>query len=214
MAPYPGHTPASGSRVVQRQFDYQRIWQLTVPMFERAGTVIAEAAPRTEVVVGIARGGIPLAELVAEHLGQRMVPLRARHNLSDEIYEPASGDVRIATEETAALAAAVAGRRVLVADDICGTGATLRAVLDHLAAMRPAAVHSAVLCRSEAAAFTPDVWLWNTRDWVVFPWNDPVAQPTEVLELPEKVQRRRRDLPEARGMPERLSPQGKGVADA
>jgi len=188
---YPRHTSASGRRVVQRQFDYQRIWQLTLPMFERAGTMIAEAAPRADVVVGIARGGIPLAELIAEHLGLQMVPLRARHNLSDEIYLPASGDVRITTEDAAALASAVEGRRVLVADDICGTGATLMAVLDRLATMQPAAAHSAVLCRSEAADFTPDVWLWNTRDWVVFPWNHPVAQPTEVLELPGKVQRRR-----------------------
>jgi hypoxanthine phosphoribosyltransferase len=176
--------------VVQRQFDYQRVWQLTLPMFERAGTMIAEAAPRADVVVGIARGGIPLAELVAERLGLQMVPLRVRHNLSDEIYLPASGDVRITTEDAAPLASAVEGRQVLVADDICGTGATLKAVLDRMLAMQPAAVRSAVLCRSEAADFT--IWLWNTRNWVVFPWNDPVAQPTEVLELPRKVQRCRR----------------------
>lgn len=189
MTTYPRRTSASGRQVVQRRFDYQRIWQLTLPMFERAGTMLAEAAPRADVVVGIARGGIPLAELVAEYLGLPMVPLRVRHNLSDEIYLPASGDVRITAEDSASVASAVEGRRVLVADDICGTGATLKAVLDRMLTMQPAAVQSAVLCRSEAADFTPDVWLWSTRDWVVFPWNDPVAQPTEVLELPEKAQR-------------------------
>lgn len=182
-----GHAQPSGRQPVQRQFDRQRIWELSQPVFEQAAAMLAEAAPPADIVVGIARGGVPLAELIAGHLCVPAVPLRARHNLSDDLYLPASGDVRIAADETAAIARAVRGKRVLVADDICGTGATLAAVLNRMLPLRPAEVRSAVLCSSEAAAFTPDAWIWNTRDWVVFPWNDPTGQPTEMLVLPRQA---------------------------
>ena len=182
--------PPAGRQAVQRQFDHQRIWELSQPVFEQAAVLLAEAAPPADVVVGIARGGVPLAELVAGRLGVPAIPLRARHNLSDDIYLPASGDVQIATGEAAALAPAVTGRRVLLTDDICGTGATLATMLDRLQALDPAEVRTVVLCRSEAAAFTPDAWVWDTRDWVVFPWNDPAGQPTEMLALPRQARHR------------------------
>ena len=182
--------PPAGRQAVQRQFDHQRIWELSQPVFEQAAVLLAQAAPAADVVVGIARGGVPLAELAAGRLGVPAVPLRARHNLSDDIYLPASGDVQIAADEAAALASAVTGRRVLLADDICGTGATLTAVLERLQALHPAEVRTVVLCRSEAAAFTPDAWVWDTRDWVVFPWNDPAGQPTEKLALPRQARHR------------------------
>jgi hypothetical protein len=181
------YAPPAGRQPAQRQFDHQRIWELSQPVFEQAAAMLAEAVPPADIVVGIARGGVPLAELVAGRLGVPAVRLRARHNLSDDIYLPASGDVRIAADEAAALAAAVTGRRVLVADDICGTGATLMAVMDRMPGLHPAEVRSAVLCRSEAAAFTPGAWIWDTRDWVVFPWNDPAGQPTEMLGLPRQA---------------------------
>jgi len=182
--------PPAGRQAVQRQFDHQRIWELSQPVFEQAAVLLAQAAPAADVVVGIARGGVPLAELAAGRLGVPAIPLRARHNLSDDIYLPASGDVQIAADEAAALAPAVTGRRVLLADDICGTGATLAAVLDRLQPLHPAEVRTVVLCRSEAAAFTPDAWVWDTRDWVVFPWNDPAGQPTEMLALPRQARHR------------------------
>lgn len=182
--------PPAGRQAVQRQFEHQRIWELSQPVFEQAAVLLAEAAPAADIVVGIARGGVSLAELLAGRLGVPALPLRARHNLSDDIYLPASGDVQIAADEAAALAPALTGRRVLLADDICGTGATLTAVLERLQALHPAEVRTAVLCRSEAAAFTPDAWVWDTRDWVVFPWNDPAGQPTEMLVLPRQARHR------------------------
>lgn len=203
-----GYAPPAGRPAVRRQFDHERIWELSQPMFEQAAEMLAETAPPVDVIVGIARGGVPLAELVAGRLGVPVIPLRARHNLSDDLYLPASGEVRIAAEEAAALAPAVTGRRVLVADDICGTGATLTAVLDRIQALHPGEVRSAVLCRSEAAAFTPDAWIWDTRDWVVFPWNDPAGQSTEMLRLPQQTRHRpghRQHAPES-------SPTGGGVS--
>lgn len=191
MATSNGYAPPAGRQAVQRQFDHERVWELSQPVFEQAAMLLAAAAPPADVVVGIARGGVPLAQLVARRLGILAVFLRARHNLSDDIYLPASGDVQIGADQTGALAPAVTGRRVIVTDDICGTGATLTAVMDRMPGLHPAEVRSVVLCRSEAAAFTPDAWIWDTRDWVIFPWNDPAGQPTEMLRLPIEARHRR-----------------------
>ena len=59
---------------------------------------------------------------------------------------------------------------MLLVDDICGTGSSYRAAVPWLAThLAPTAVRTAALCRSKAAAFTPDTWVWDTLNWVVFP---------------------------------------------
>jgi hypothetical protein len=37
---------------------------------------------------------------------------------------------------------------------------------------------------------SPDSWLWDTRDWVAFPWDAAASEPTDPLTLPGTVQRR------------------------
>ncbi|MFC5099192.1 phosphoribosyltransferase family protein [Kibdelosporangium philippinense] len=94
---------------------------------------------------------------------------------------PRPGKVELPKEPDAALAAHH-GARVLLVDDICGTGSTYRAVIPWLAThLAPAAVRAAALCRSKASAFTPDTWVWDTLDWVVFPWNEPVLTSEDLI---------------------------------
>ncbi|MGC4856866.1 phosphoribosyltransferase [Micromonospora sp. DT4] len=168
---------------VKRVFEHRRIWRLTQDAFASAAALIAGQEPTPEVVVGIARGGVPLARLLGAHYGVPVVELLARHNRSDEVYLPATGQVELPEEPDLALVAH-RGSRVLLADDICGTGSTYRAAVPWLAThLAPAGVRTAALCRSKAATFTPDIWVWDTLDWVVFPWND-TARTTEDLIVP------------------------------
>lgn len=176
--------PRADQSVVARVFERERIWRLTEHEFAAAVTLIGASEPVPDVVIGIARGGVPLARRLAEHYGVPVAALMARHNHSDELYVAATGRVELPQEPDADLAAH-RGARLLLVDDICGTGATYRAAVpwlhQHLA---PASVRTAVLCRSQASAFTPDTWVWSTLDWVVFPWNDP-APTTEDLIVPD-----------------------------
>ncbi|MGH3694982.1 MAG: phosphoribosyltransferase [Pseudonocardiaceae bacterium] len=169
--------------VIERVFEHRRVWRLTQDAFASAAALIAGQEPTPDVVVGIARGGVPLAQLLASHYSVPVVELTARHNRSDDLHLPATGQVELPKEPDAALAAH-RGARVLLVDDICGTGSTYRAVVPWLAThLAPAAVRTAALCRSKAATFTPDTWVWDTLDWVVFPWNEPV-QTSEDLIVP------------------------------
>ncbi len=187
-------SPADDAAVVARVFEHRRIWRLTQDAFTSAAALIAEREPPPDVVVGIARGGVPLARLLSVHYGVPMVELTARHNRSDEVYLPATGQVELPKEPDEALAAH-RGARVLLVDDICGTGSTCRAAVGWLEAhLVPAAVRTTALCRSEAAAFTPDIWVWDTLDWVVFPWDEP-TQTSEDLIVPASPRVRLSDAP-------------------
>jgi hypoxanthine phosphoribosyltransferase len=130
---------------------------------------------RANAVVGIARGGQPLAEFLGRALGLPVHHVRARRNHGDGVYEQGTGMVDIDSSRLRCQR----GAQLLVADDICGTGATLTAVRRHLAAVHGSKVAFAcTLCRNEGSTVCPDAWVWDVRDWVVFPWeaHDPGVQ--------------------------------------
>lgn len=180
-------TTPPAPRALARIFDHVRIWHLTSEVFEAAAVMLAVHEQVPDVVVGIARGGMPLAQLLGAHYGVPVLELTARHNLSDGIYAEATGIVEL-TENSFRDQQHPAGSKILVADDICGTGATSRAVLRWVTGnLRPSRLRMTALCRNEGASPMPDSWLWDTRDWVVFPWNEAITEPTEPLALPVAV---------------------------
>ena len=131
--------------------------------------------------MGIARGGCELADALSAALKVPAVTIRARHNPTDAIYSQARGPVELDAEEFRPPPPAAS---FLLADDICGSGATLDAVRYYVSTITPAArVFTCTLCRNEGSRVQPDVWVWEVRDWVVFPWEDP-ATPMLATRLP------------------------------
>lgn len=179
--------------VRRRVFDHDRIWRLDATTFAAAARLLAdhEQPHQPDVVVAIARGGVPLGRAVASRLDVPVAEVTLRHNHDDAPLVQASG--RVDVVDACGLASVGRDRRVLVADDICGTGATLKAVAALLAAnLTPVSVRTVVLCRNAATLGTGDApdgggYLWDTRDWVVFPWNDPIDQATTPLPAPDHV---------------------------
>lgn len=180
-----------------RVFARQRILEVTPDGYLMAIRLLAEAArlrhgPIT-AVIGIANGGLAPAQALGALLTAPVYRVDAQHNPTDALYTQANGHV---TYDLLRLASALAGRRltgrILLVDDICGTGATLdalRPALDsHLAC--GATINTAVLCRNAGAVHDPDLWLWTVDDWVRFPW-EPTLPPgvaVENLVLPGPVQ--------------------------
>ena len=63
------------------------------------------------------------------------------------------------------------GKTVLLIDEVCESGTTLRAVSECLRKMRPKDLRSAVLHRKIAASFKPDFFAHEVSDiWVIYPW--------------------------------------------
>jgi hypoxanthine phosphoribosyltransferase len=188
----------TGSRTTaQRVFARQRILQVTPEGYRAGIRLLAEAAQQRHepitAVIGVAHGGLAPAQALGALLAVPTYRIDARHNPTDALYTQASGYVSC---DVRRLAAVLAGRRlagrILLVDDICGTGATfhtLRSALDsYLAA--GATVHTVALCRNVGAAHNPDLWLWTVDDWVRFPWEPalPAGVAVENLAIPGRVQ--------------------------
>ncbi|OXM44128.1 phosphoribosyltransferase [Amycolatopsis alba] len=179
----------------RRDFDHRKIWRVTPEALHDAATLLADTILRdhssVERVIGIANGGVSPAHLIATTLRMNARMVRARHNIGDDVYQQATGDVSL---DLTPLTRALNGRRltgtVLVVDDICGSGATLRRVHDDFAPLlSPSAqILTAVLCLNTGATTLPDYSIWTVSDWVVFPWETPPAdQDTTPLPPPRKV---------------------------
>ncbi len=80
-----------------------------------------------EIVVGVERGGLPVAAIIAFGLGLPMVSVKA------SLYDGSKPARKIHQTPVIGLRGiVVGGKRVLVADDVSNTGATLAAVKDAL----------------------------------------------------------------------------------
>jgi hypoxanthine phosphoribosyltransferase len=173
--------------VTTRVFHNVRLWRLDAAGFEAAADLIADAEANylPEVVVGIERGGRPIADAAAKRLGVPTASMTARHNDTDAVRVPATGRVRVDDRGVGLLPVQA---RVLLVDDICGSGATMQTVAAVIrGVLRPRLLRTAVLCRNAGATYTPDTWVWDVADWTCFPWEDDPGQPTETLEVPREV---------------------------
>ncbi|MGP4112306.1 phosphoribosyltransferase [Streptomyces sp. 4N509B] len=177
----------SGAR---RVFQGRRIWRLSPDDFHLAARLLAEAAEPVapELVVGVERGGRALAKTLARLLGVPHALVTARHNASDEPALPATGRVDLdLTPLGGGGGVPVAGRRLLLADDICGSGATLTALRGRLRELGDPPTWSATLCRNTGAAVRPTWWVWDVADWVAFPWEPPPSAETTPLPAPTRL---------------------------
>jgi hypoxanthine phosphoribosyltransferase len=186
-------TPAPA---VRRQFTGTRVVRMTPALHEHAVRLLSHAVTGPgplNAVIGIATGGIAPADGIAATSGVPVYHVGARHNLTGAILTPATGNV---SHDIGLLARALNGRRlagrILLVDDICGSGATFAAITTAICPYLDdgATVRTAALCRNTGAARGPDWWIWTVSDWVLFPW-DPEPRPCLVIEdLPEpgKVQ--------------------------
>jgi hypothetical protein len=169
-----------------RVFDHAFAWQMTGTQASAAARLLADATARlgpVDEVIAIARGGIRPAHAIAARIGVPVRAVPARHNAGDGLYAEATGNVACSGTGPMCLSG-----RILVVDDICGTGATLRVVADELArhATPGTSLATATLCRNAGAPVRPDLTVWDDlREWVIFPWEPQPEASVTVKTLPD-----------------------------
>lgn len=128
-----------------------------------------------ETVVGIIRGGMIPAVMIAHQLGIRDVrTIEVTHTASDGIN---AAKTSAPAYKNPASIGDLAGRNVLLVDDIAGSGATLARTCRMVQARGVRRLRTAVLAVNRANWHAPsvpedsiDYIAEQTNTWVVFPW--------------------------------------------
>src|SRR6476661_11054743 len=81
----------------------------------------------------------------------------------------------------------IRGRRVLVVDETCDTGSTMRLALSEVRALRPAEVRSAVSFKT--GDYAPDYHAFETESYIILPWDREIIQGGELVVRPEYAAR-------------------------
>lgn len=115
-----------------------------------------------DLIIGIARGGIPVAMVVSDHLNVKLDIINVKsYNGIAERSPP-----RILTT----LTEAVKGKNVLLVDDLVDQGDTMATVSEYLRGQAPGVLKTAVLFKKPWSATDPDYFLEVVDKWIVFPW--------------------------------------------
>lgn len=142
-------------------------WETFGELCRALALKVAHSGYAPEMVLGIATGGVIPGAVIASMLGCDFYSMK--------ITRRTGGDR--ASEEPQVLTAAprqAAGRRVLIVDEICATGATLRlatAAVRHVGATEIRTATSFAM----PGGYLPDFYTLQTDATVVFPWDRQVV---------------------------------------
>jgi hypoxanthine phosphoribosyltransferase len=164
-------------------YDYARRSGVVPVSWDRFGELCRElalgAAPyRPEAIVGIARGGWLPATVLACMLRCDLYPMRLSRREAGHVVH----DTPLILMPPPAQ---VAGRRVLLIDDIADTGVTLSLGVRTLKRAGAAEIRTAALVAHSWAAPPPDLVGLLTDSFVVTPWDREVVQDGALVPHPE-----------------------------
>lgn len=126
-----------------------------------------------EIVVGIAKAGVIPGAVVASILQRDFTSMAVTRSRAD--VRP--------TLVTAPPPASVRGRRVLIVDETCDSGDTLKLALATVKELRPAEVRTAVSFRT--SGFEPDFFALATENAIILPWDREVVIGGELVMRPD-----------------------------
>ena len=127
-----------------------------------------------DVILAIARGGLPVAGAIGYALGLKntfVINVEFYTGIDERLEMPVILPPSLDLLE-------MTGRTVLVVDDVADTGETLRLVAD---TVRPAVaeLRTVVLYHKPRSVVTPDYVWKHTDQWIDFPWSSlPIVTPT------------------------------------
>ncbi len=115
-----------------------------------------------DLVIGIARGGIPVAMVVSDHLDVKIDFINVK-SYSGIAKRGAPRILSTLTED-------VTGKSVLLVDDLVDQGETMSMLKGFLTEQGPKVLETAVLFKKPWSKTEPDYYLEVVEKWVVFPF--------------------------------------------
>ena len=137
-------------------------WPEYGELLERLARLVASAGVKYDLVIGIARGGLPVAMVVSDRLGAKVDFINVKS------YTGVGARLRPKILTT--ITQEISGEQVLLVDDIVDEGDTMRTVTDYLRTKDPASIKTAALFAKPWSSLRPDFSLGVLESWVVFPY--------------------------------------------
>jgi hypoxanthine phosphoribosyltransferase len=129
-----------------------------------------------EIVLGIAKAGVIPGVVVASILQCDFTSMVVTRKDADSQPILVSGPPP-----------SIKGRRVLVVDETCDTGSTMKLALSEVRARKPAEVRSAVSFKT--GDYAPDFHAFETENFIILPWDREIIQGGEIIVRPDYAAR-------------------------
>ena len=127
-----------------------------------------------EVVLGIAKAGVIPGVVVASILQIEFASMAVTRKDGD-------GEPILVTGPPPS----IRGRRVLLVDETCDTGSTLRLALNEVRTLRPKEVRTAASFKT--GAYLPDFHAFATDHLIILPWDREIIEGGELVMRPDYV---------------------------
>ena len=141
-------------------------WEVFGSASRQLALNVAETGYRPDLILAIARGGLPVGGALGYALGVKNCA-----TINVEFYTGVGErmDIPVVLPPTPPLVD-LAGLKVLVADDVADSGNTL-ALIGDLVGPHVAELRSAVLYKKPWSVVEPDYFWAGTDAWIDFPWS-------------------------------------------
>jgi uncharacterized protein len=137
-------------------------WSQYGELVTKLSELVAAYDERFDLVIGIARGGMPVAMVIADRLGIKVDFLNVK-SYTDVGERTKPKILSTITEE-------IRDKRILVVDDLVDGGDTMESITEYLATQNPSVMKTAVLFTKPWSSFKPDFSLKVVDNWIVFPY--------------------------------------------
>ena len=175
--PLPPRTPSSQTRAGRKA--PHGVLEVDWPFFGEMCRALALKIFREydpDVVIGIAKAGVIPGAVVASILQRDFASVAITRTETGGRPVVIAGPPRIVTS-----------RRVLIVDETCDTGATMKLALAAVRELRPGAVKTAVSFRT--GDYKPDFYALETDNFVILPWDREVIIEGEIVMRPDYAQK-------------------------
>ena len=140
-------------------------WNQVYRMLLNQAEKILSDGFKPDVIVGVARGGLVPARILSD--------LLENHSLATvrvESCQTNDGD-RMKPVLMQTLTMSVAGKRILIVDDVADTGQSLTMIKEHVLQYEVAETKLATLYHKPWSSIKPDYYEKETERWIIFPWD-------------------------------------------
>jgi len=139
-------------------------WNQIYYMLLNLAEKIRKSGFKPDIIVGVSRGGWPPARVLSDLMDNPNLA-----NVRAEFYLGVA-ETKEKAVLTQPVSMPIAGKKVLVVDEVADTGRSLELVKEHIVRNNAAEVKIATVYYKPWSIVKPDYYEKETSCWIVFPW--------------------------------------------